>query len=106
MHKRAIIVLVLLLFLTSFYIVNVRHEHRLAYSRLHQSEIVHDELIDEWGQLLTEINLWAFPHRIEKDATDLLEMQKPAGDEVIYIDLQREPVSGVLVQSSLGEREQ
>ena len=100
MHLRAILVLALLLFVTSFYIVKTRHDHRLAYNRLQQTEARHDQLVDEWGQLLTEMNLWSFPHRIEKDAAEQLDMQKPVAQDVIYIDLEREPAVDSLAQSA------
>ena len=71
--------------------VQVRHQHRLAYTSLQAQELRHDQLVDEWGQLLTEENLWAFPHRIEKDAKAGLAMKKPSTEDVIYVDLENEP---------------
>ena len=92
--------LAVLLFLTGIGLVQTRHEHRLAYARLQAQEIEHDQLVDQWRQLLTEENLWGFPHRIEKDATDALSMKKPESDDVIYLDLSRPDASSSALASS------
>ena len=73
--------------LTSLSIVYVRHQHRIAYSSYQAEESRRDALNDEWGRLLIEENLWAFPHRIEKDARKLLEMRAPEADEIAFVGL-------------------
>lgn len=67
--------------------VYVRHQHRIAYSAFQAKETHRDVLNDEWGQLLIEENLWAFPHRIEKDASKLLSMRAPRAQEVQFVGL-------------------
>jgi len=78
--------LVTSLLVSSLFTVYVRHQHRIAYTALHAEESRRDALNDEWGQLLIEENLWAFPHRIEKDASKQLAMRAPANEEVIFIE--------------------
>ena len=78
--------LVTALVLTSLSVVFVRHQHRIAFTALHAEESRRDALNDEWGQLLIEENLWAFPHRIEKDATQQLSMRPPIADEVVFVE--------------------
>lgn len=73
--------------ITALSIVSVRHQHRIAYTHYQAEELRRDELSDEWGQLLIEENLWAFPHRIEKDAIDLLSMRAPDTEETEFIGL-------------------
>ena len=71
--------------LTSLFTVHVRHQHRIAYAEFQATEARRDALNDEWGQLLIEENLWAFPHRIEKDASKLLSMRRPATEEIEFV---------------------
>ncbi len=73
--------------LTSLSVVYVRHQHRISYSAFQAEESRKDELNDEWGQLLIEENTWAFPHRIEKDASQILSMRAPKAAEVEYVDV-------------------
>ena len=75
------------LVVTAVFIVNVRHQHRIAYLAFQAEESRRDALNDQWGQLLIEENLYAFPHRIEKHATELLSMRAPKKDDVEYVGL-------------------
>lgn len=79
--------LVTSLVITSLTIVYVRHQHRIAYSSFQLEQDRRDDLNDEWGQLLIEENLWAFPHRIEKDASQRLSMRAPDNKEVQFVGL-------------------
>ncbi len=87
MHANSVYFLAALLFFTAISVVKVRHEHRLAYTDLQAQKRQHDVLVDEWGQLLTEENTFAFPHRIEKEARSQLSMKKPDADDIVYLDL-------------------
>ncbi|MEO0369453.1 MAG: cell division protein FtsL [Pseudomonadota bacterium] len=90
MHNKAVWGLTLAVFITALSVVKVRHEHRLAYVEFQAAQQNNDALVDEWSQLLTEENLWSFPHRIEKDAQSQLSMRKPEPDEMKYVDLSEE----------------
>lgn len=70
---------------TALFVVNARHQHRIAYLSFQAEESRRDTLNDEWGQLLIEGNLWAFPHRIERDATKLLSMRAPVKGDVEFV---------------------
>ncbi len=73
---------------TALFVVNIRHEHRIAYLAFQTEEARRDALNDEWGQLLVEENLWAFPHRIERDASKLLSMRAPKKGDVEYVGVE------------------
>lgn len=73
--------------LTALSVVSVRHKHRIAYTHYQSEQTRRDALSDEWGQLLIEENLWAFPHRIEKDAIDILSMRAPIATETEFVGL-------------------
>ena len=87
MRDSVIWLLVCSVLLSALFVVTVRHQHRIAYTVYQAEESRRDALRDEWGQLLIEENLWAFPHRIEKDAIDLLSMRAPVAEETEFIGL-------------------
>jgi len=71
--------------ISALFVVNVRHQHRLAYLAFQTEESKRDHLNDEWGQLLIESNVWASAQRVEKDASKRLAMRAPVKGEVKYI---------------------
>ena len=71
--------------ISALFIVNVRHQHRLAYLSFQAAETKRDDLNDEWGQLLVESNVWASAQRVEKDASKRLSMRAPSKGEVKFI---------------------
>ena len=73
--------------ISALLVVNVRHQHRVAYLSFQAEESRRDALNDEWGQLLVESNLWSFPHRIEKDAVRLLSMRAPVKEDIKFVGL-------------------
>ena len=73
--------------ITSLTVVYVRHQHRISYSSFQLAQDRRDALNDEWGQLLIEENLWAFPHRIEKDASRRLSMRAPVNKDIEFVGL-------------------
>ena len=78
--------LVVSVVVSALFVVNVRHQHRLAYLSFQSEESSRDSLNDEWGQLLIESNVWASSQRVEKDASEQLSMRAPEKDEVEYVD--------------------
>ena len=87
--------LVCSLVVTAMFIVNVRHQHRIAYLAFQVEESRRDALNDQWGQLLIEENLYAFPHRIEKHATELLSLRPPKQDDIEYVGLPTDTKEGL-----------
>lgn len=77
--------------ITALFTVYIRHQHRIAYSGFQAEAARRDALNDEWGQLLIEENTWAFPHRIEKDASKVLSMRAPEAAEIHFVGLQSDP---------------
>ncbi|MFT4635495.1 MAG: cell division protein FtsL [Arenicella sp.] len=70
---------------SALFVVNIRHQHRLAYLAFQTAESLRDDLNDEWGQLLVESNVWASAQRVEKDAGERLSMRAPLKGEMTYI---------------------
>lgn len=73
--------------ITALSVVNVRHEHRIAYLAFQTEQARRDALDDEWGQLVVEESLWAFPHRIERDASKYLSMRAPKKAEIKFVGM-------------------
>lgn len=92
---------------SALFVVNARHQHRLAYLSYQAEESRRDELNDEWGQLLIESNVWASAQRVEKDASKHLSMRAPIKGEVKYIDEQNTELNqqavSTLIDVSRGE---
>jgi cell division protein FtsL len=96
MPKPVIVCLVIAVLISSLFVINVRHQHRVAYMTYQKQETERDALNDEWGQLLVEENVWASAHRVEKHAGERLSMRAPEKNEVQIIGQQlAEQLAGV-----------
>ncbi len=72
---------------SALFVVNARHQHRIAYLAFQEEESRRDELNDEWGRLLIAQELWSSPNVIERDAAERLSMRAPKKGDVEYVDL-------------------
>lgn len=80
---------------SALFVVNVRHQHRLAYLSFQSEETRRDALNDEWGQLLVEAHTYSSAHLVEKAADEVLSMRAPTKDEIEYIgDVQAKELVG------------
>jgi cell division protein FtsL len=86
MDKMSAILLVLVL-VTSFVVIIVRHENRLAFVQLQKHEEIRDQLQTRWGQLMLEKATWAMEHNIAEDAGTRLGMSTPPPDKIITVQL-------------------
>jgi len=75
--------------ISALFVVNIRHEHRIAYLAFQTEEARRDALNDEWGQLVVEESLWAFPHRIERDASKHLSMRPPVKGDIEFVGMSK-----------------
>ncbi|ATJ82190.1 cell division protein FtsL [Halomonas beimenensis] len=66
-------------------VIATSHLTREQYARLQQLEREQQQLQTEWGQLLLEEGAWSSPARIERLASERLEMRLPAIEEVEVI---------------------
>lgn len=72
---------------SALFVVNARHQHRIAYLTFQEEETRRDNLNDEWGRLLIAQELWSSPNVIERDATERLSMRAPKQGDVEFVDL-------------------
>ncbi len=80
-----VVALVLACLVSAMAVINTSHLTREQYARLQQLERERDQLQTEWGQLLLEESAWSSPARIERLATERLEMRLPDVNEVEVI---------------------
>jgi cell division protein FtsL len=66
-------------------VVTSQHRARKLFVELQQEKERAQEMDVEWGQLQLELSTWAAPVRVEKIATQKLQMKLPMGGQVIYI---------------------
>jgi cell division protein FtsL len=81
------VVLISLCFLSALLVIWVRHEHRLTFIALQQTEQQRDKLEHDWEQLLLEQSTWLQPQRIEQIAKEKLQMHIPENDKIIFIKI-------------------
>jgi len=80
---------------SALFVVNVRHQHRLAYLAFQSEETRRDALNDEWGQLLAETHTYASANSVEKAASERLAMRAPKKEEIRYVgDIQAKELVG------------
>ncbi|MCK2182629.1 cell division protein FtsL [Halomonas getboli] len=66
-------------------VIATSHQTRGQYAELQRLEREHQQLQTEWSQLLLEESAWSSPSRIERLASDRLEMRLPDIDEIEVI---------------------
>ena len=71
------LLLVLIAVICAIGVVTSQHKARKLFSELEQEQVVAKQMDIEWGQLQLEQSTWAMHARIEKIATNYLEMQVP-----------------------------
>lgn len=84
---RQLLVLVLLVLVlgSALAVITSAHLTRVQYARLQQLERSKDQLQTEWGQLLLEESTWSAPSRIERLASERLDMHVPELSEIRVI---------------------
>lgn len=75
--RNAVAILSVLVLVSGFGTIFVRHQHRLMFSSLQAQQQERDRLNAEWQQLLLEQSTWSFQHFVEKKARDRLDMVFP-----------------------------
>jgi len=81
----SIMILLIVTFVSAISVVYVKHYNRKLFVELQQLEKQRDEMEVEWGQLQLEQNTWATHARIERIATEKLQMVTPGSTDIIYI---------------------
>lgn len=87
MNWSLLVVLVLLVadVASALLVVVARHENRTAFVELQDLQAERDELGIEWGRLQLEQSAWATHGRIERLASEKLDMVIPAEGDVTVL---------------------
>lgn len=75
--RSAILGLGIMVVLSGFATIFVRHQHRLMFNAFQSQQLQRDRLNTEWQQLLLEQSTWSFQHFVEKKARERLDMVFP-----------------------------
>ena len=84
--NRLNVLLLLTLMLLALSLVTAQHQARKTRQLLQQEKEHAQQMEVEWGQLQLEQSTWAAPARVEKIATQYLQMQRLKSGEVRFIE--------------------
>ena len=79
------ILLIIGVMISSLQVINAKHQNRQAFVALQQLKKQQDQMETEWGQLQLEQATWAAHGRVEKIASQQLEMVIPPTGSVAII---------------------
>jgi cell division protein FtsL len=71
------LVLTLVVMVSAFQVIYAKHQNRQAFIELQKLKQQQDQMETEWGQLQLEQATWAAHGRVEKIASNQLEMVIP-----------------------------
>ena len=77
--------LLLLLVISSQFVIYSSFEARGHINHLYQLERERNDMQVEWGQLLLEQSAWASHSRVESMVTEQLDMGVPSAQEIILV---------------------
>lgn len=86
--RSLIMVLCLVLMMSSFALVFVRHQNRIEFVQYRKLQRQHDDLQVKWRQLLVENRTLSLHQRVESTAREKLAMGMPSPDRTVVVDLQ------------------
>jgi cell division protein FtsL len=81
----AVLVMTLAVLLSSIAVVYSKHQSRVEFVALQKLEQRRDYLDEEWGRLLLEQSTWSELGRIEREATQQLNMIGPPADKIVVV---------------------
>ncbi len=79
------VLLIIGVMISSFQVINAKHQNRQAFIALQKLKKQEDQMETEWGQLQLEQATWAAHGRVEKIASQQLEMVIPPTGSVAII---------------------
>ena len=84
-HGVLVVMIAAILISSAVAVVYSAHKSRLYLNDLQKLETERDHLETEWGQLLLEQHTWGAYSRIDKLATEQLQMHNPSPAEIIMV---------------------
>lgn len=88
-HSNAVNVMLLLaVVLCALSVVTSQHKARKLFIELQKENKLAQQMEVEWGQLQLEQSTWATPARVERIATQQLQMQVPENGQIQLLRLE------------------
>jgi len=84
--RSALAIIAVLVLVSGFANILVRHQHRLMFNALQNEQAQRDRLNTEWHQLLLEESTWSFQHFVETKARDRLDMVFPESIDRLVVE--------------------
>lgn len=84
--RSAVLGLGILVILSGFATIFVRHQHRIMFNTLQAEQSERDRLNTQWQQLLLEQSTWSFQHFVEKKARERLGMVFPESIDRLVVE--------------------
>ena len=79
------VILFVLVMISAYYVVSVRHENRVAFSDVHSLEGQRNQLQVEQGRLVLERATLSIQHQIAAQAKTQLDMVPPPSDRIVTV---------------------
>lgn len=79
------LILMLVVMVSAFQVIYAKHQNRQAFIELQKLKQQQDQMETEWGQLQLEQATWAAHGRVEKIASNKLEMVIPPAGTVSIV---------------------
>jgi len=79
------LLLLLVVMVSAFQVIYAKHQNRQAFIELQKLKQQQDQMETEWGQLQLEQATWAAHGRVEKIASNQLEMVIPPAGTVSIV---------------------
>jgi cell division protein FtsL len=79
------LILMLVVMVSAFQVIYAKHQNRQAFTELQKLMQQQDQMETEWGQLQLEQATWAAHGRVEKIASNELEMVIPPAGTVSIV---------------------
>ncbi|RFC35720.1 MAG: cell division protein FtsL [Candidatus Nitrotoga sp. LAW] len=82
---KAHLLFLLIVIICALSVVTSQNKARKLFAELQKERDRAQQMEVEWGQLQLEQSTWAMPARVEKIATDKLQMQLPKSQQIQFI---------------------
>lgn len=77
--------LFILVLVSAYAVVTVRHENRLAFSHMQTLESQRSELQSQWSRLMLERATWSSREILSQQSIERLDMVAPSPDDIVTV---------------------
>ena len=77
--------LFILVLVSAYAVVTVRHENRLAFAHMQALESERSELQSQWSRLMLERATWSSREFLSEQSIERLDMVAPSPDDIVTV---------------------